>query len=136
MNLLEEFIKVKTEYVRMINENGLEIIADFILQLHKDEEKFNAVYITGSTPSWNDGEPCEHSTYVYLDDEIFESIDFEFPEDFEANNMPRVMQRELENKINFVDEILHELYGTNYYFWAVIVDGKVTIDHGEYDCGY
>lgn len=138
MNLLEEFIAAKAEYLRLINEHGSDIMADLILKLHQEYPNFNVLSIKGTTPEWNDGDTCEHSSEVnvyYVDDDV--EHDLELPDGFEYNlGLTREEAREIEKELNLIDDMLVEIYGTNYKLAAAIVDGQVQINHEEYYCGY
>lgn len=138
MNILEQFKTAREVYNTLLNEHHDEIMRLFIKDLGIEYTGLTNGLIVGTTPEWNDGETCEHKSYIqirYMDDDIVDFID-NIPEDYDDNNLTDSDGRAIEIKLSVLDEILMHIYGTNYKFGFIIQDGEITIKHEGYYCGY
>jgi hypothetical protein len=142
MNILEQFKTAREVYLGMVNQHSDAIIKEIIKDLGIRYPGLTCGTIVGYTPSFNDGEPCEHWTNIEVLDmneealgQVLDSLDIE-ESDFETNNLTSEEARAIETELGLVDVILEEKEGTNYQFAFVIVDGTITFKTGYYDCGY
>lgn len=132
MTKLEQFKVAREVYLTLVNDSTTEIIADVFADLQQRFPSFNAAVITGSTPQWNDGETCYHSTEISVQDaEEYHEFDYETNTD-----LSRADQRIIEAELDLVDVILLENHGTNYQLVAKLKDGRFEITVDDYDCGY
>lgn len=142
MNILEQFKTAREVYLSLINEQADAIIKEIIKDLGIKYPGLTCGTIVGYTPSFNDGDVCEHYTMVEVRDmneealgEVFDQLGID-ESDFESNNLTREEARAIEKELGLIDVILEEKEGTNYQFAFVIIDGTITFKTGYYDCGY
>lgn len=98
----------------------------------------NVITIRGSTPSFNDGDPCIHSQDVYLNylNDYGETCDCEKAKDVYPYTQPAAFKRAAA-MLNLMENELRGAFDTN---WEITVtrgdNGTVTWTEDEYDCGY
>lgn len=112
------------------------------------------VMFTGYTPSFNDGEPCEHYSYNTFDDDLFDSgiyidrdenyEDHDYlahieDENFKVNEEVNALKyddpkyREFQNDIDFFDWIVEQINYTNYKVLAYRnKSGQIELKHEDY----
>jgi hypothetical protein len=110
-------------------------------------ENLGLIAIVGQTPSFNDGDPCEHSTdfaFGYADlenwglehylDDWFEDQ----PEEIEAiYNKKVVVPAEVKEFVTTaLDPYFESKLHTNYFIAIRFENGTYEIIEDEYDCGY
>lgn len=142
MNILEQFKTAREVYLSLISEYSDAIIKEIIKDLGIKYPGLTCGTIVGYTPSFNDGDACEHwSSIEVLDmneeaiDQVFKANEIDETE-FEYNNLTRDEARAIETELGLIDVILEEREGTNYMFGFVIIDGNITFKTDYYDCGY
>lgn len=134
-------------------------LSEIFKELFDKHQGLRKIVYQGYTPSFNDGEPCEHSSqgsvcnvywrtysfgpYLSGDDlaEQYEDF-FELDSDketqhIEHSNIACVDLSAAEQDVNALTEVIDIVYGTNYQVLITLEDdGSVTIESDEYDCGY
>jgi hypothetical protein len=110
-------------------------------------EQLDIITIIGSTPVFNDGEPCEHSTdwgvgygwlvnygIEYLMDDWFEDqeelIEALLEKDVAVPTEVNTFIREV------LDPFFEEKLDTNYRVHIIFENGTYRLEENEYDCGY
>jgi len=87
--------------------------------------------VHGYTPGFNDGDPCVHTQSTNLDD-LYGPLGGE--KDYKAYS---AKVRPIENKIDALQSVLEDAFGSGWEITVHQVDGKVTVSEPEeYDCGY
>ena len=124
-------------------------IAQFLLP-YSDSEEPLYIYIQGYTPSFNDGDPCTHNSYVYSPEEIIEGEILEYNEDlfgdideeqlkasrpYPTDKDGRTLS-DFNEAVEAVEEALEFKYGTDYHVLITLQNGNVTYVRDHYDCGY
>lgn len=122
------------------------------------------ITVRGSTPGFNDGEPCEHSADVWVNiknhayDEVDESGNLEDVFEELVGSIYRLTEAEEAENVAICakhghvfglpdDEIMQAIhavifdsieedFGTDYYVTFTLKDGKFVREEGDYDCGY
>lgn len=142
MNILEQFKTAREVYLSLISVNSDDIIKEIIKDLGINYPGLTCGTIIGYTPSFNDGDACEHRSSIDVIDmneealgQVFDALEIE-ESDFEYNNLTRNEARTIEKDLGLIDVILEEREGTNYMFAFVIIDGNITFKTCYYDCGY
>lgn len=114
----------------LVASSGEEIMKEMFISIFDAFPTFMGVAVIGSTPSWNDGDACEHSSeidfcyYDYIDDS----------DDLPENEMTDAIEEEV---YSLIDEYLIErIYGTDYKVLAYRENGEIVVEHEYYDCGY
>ena len=143
--LLKQYEEVNAELNKQIKENGGGFINTLFQEIFDQHDGLNVVAILGYTPSFNDGDPCSHNSFIYTGDnndfvdEIgsFEET-FEYDEENEEHlNSKCTTLAEAYNQVSAYEEIIERIYGTN--FQLIVTrneDGSVDVSEDEYDCGY
>ena len=143
--LLKQYEEVNAELDKQIKENGTGFINTLFQEIFDQHEGLNVVAILGYTPSFNDGDPCSHSSYIYTGDnndfvdEIgsFEET-FEYDEDTgEHLNSKCTTLDKTYTQVSAYEEIIERIYDTN--FQLIVTrneDGSVNVSEDEYYCGY
>lgn len=150
-------IKAFEEKLRKSAEGNLSEIFKELFDKHQGLRK---IAYQGYTPSFNDGEPCEHRSrgsvcnvrwYEFRDgrrwltgDDLAESCEdfFELESDKETQhiehaNIACVDLSAAEQDVNALTEVIDIVYDTNYQVLITLEDdGSVTVESDEYDCGY
>jgi len=124
-------------------------IAQFLIPYSNSKEPLY-IYIQGYTPSFNDGEPCIHKSYVYSADEIIENEILEYDEDLFGD----ITKEQLENSrpyptdkdgfilsdffqaLEAVEEALEFQYSTDYQVLITLQNGNVTYVRDHFECGF
>lgn len=120
--------------------------ASVLFEKFKDEDPIY-VYIQGYTPGFNDGEPCEHSSYFYYGEDLksfaeeYESDDVQefldpFKDGFNSVDEERDLDPTFHKAVDIADDIIHNYYGTDYQVMLVIGNGSVKMIKEDYECGY
>jgi hypothetical protein len=100
------------------------------------------IYIQGYTPSFNDGEPCLHSSQEYSKEEIDEVFEYNLDifgnltleEILESEPWPKGL--EFREALLAVHEALEYKYDTDYQVLITLKDGQVSYVKDHYDVGY
>lgn len=108
-------------------------LADYVGTLGLSD-KVTAFRLTGTTPSWNDGDPCYHSQSIYVRSEGTDPEDEEWDE--EGLGEYKSADYEIGEHIRQLS-ILEMVFGTG---WEIIFrkgeDGKWSCKKDHYDCDY
>lgn len=146
------------EYEDFIDKNcTLETATEILKGLFKEADLDILLFI-GYTPGFNDGDPCEHSSYtvtdseeIYENESMYDITDYDYEdhkykaeiqsESFIINKTynsksyeERVVHREELDLVNF---IFDKLYHTNYQVEVYInKDDEIVVEQSEYYCGY
>lgn len=149
-SLLKQYEEINAELNKQIQENGNKFIEELFQGVFDENKGLQFVMIRGSTPSFNDGEPCYHSqetfvgsknTYGYYDFSDYsleEEFEFEDTNDGEGhlNSGCQTLDKAY-SSITAYDEIIERIYDTNFELRVSLDEtGKVVVNHEEYDCGY
>lgn len=148
--LLEEYEKVSAALNEKIQQGGKKFMEELFQEVFSQHEGLDVIGIVGYTPSFNDGEPCTHSHYIYTGAKLSygDYIDFvdevgDFEEDFEYDeedddhiNSKCPTLKEAKDQIEAYDEIIERVYGTNFRIVVKRTSNGVEIAYEEYDPGY
>lgn len=148
-SLEERITKIKADFYTKDN------LAVLIGDLFK-EYKLDAIVIVGTTPAFNDGDPCTHSSDLYYcEDELncyfdgfderydeYEDHDFLAPVEsvsFTVNSILNdltyqdPMKAEYHKLSGYIMELSDYIYDTNYKIECFVnKDGELEINHDEY----
>lgn len=139
------------DYRKNLNSQFLKSVIDELKVKYGD---FAVVFI-GYTPSFNDGEPCKHSSDYsypmrlveskwgkYWDNDDRESAE-DYTELFELDDETETsINTHLENDEDFkavlyhLDDLISEVYETNYEVKIKVKGDSVLIEHEDYYCDY
>lgn len=131
-------------------EHGKQIIEQLFADLFAANPKLTHVFIAGSTPLWNDGEECYHSTDMWIHNDTSEvdswsemgdflegklGWDFDCDEPSEEileinAGLSKSECRDIEDQIPV--DAMSEALGTN---WLIIAT-RNGVELQEYKCGY
>lgn len=154
LQLIEDYNRVNTELNKELHANGKEFFKAFFQQLFNEHTGLNKIAILGWTPGFNDGEPCTHSSEVFVGRSRYNSPDYEDysevgafftdNEDYEYGdglgenpNALCTTLTEVYEKIWNFDDIIERVYDTNFIIKAFRgEDGVAVVEIDEYDCGY
>lgn len=149
-SLLKQYEEINTELNKQIQENGKKVIEELFQGVFDENKGLQFVMIRGSTPSFNDGEPCYHSQETFLGCKTkygdYDFSDYSLEEDFEfedtdegvvhLNSSCETLDK-VYSSITVYDEIIERIYDTNFELRVSLDEtGKVVVDHEYYDCGY
>lgn len=168
MNIAETLINLRTigaevaELQRKAKEARKAALEPFLDELAKSGT-VSIITVRGYTPSFNDGEPCEHSADFWVNikshaynevdmtgdlEEVFDELVGSWrPSEDEIKTNRELCaakghvydepSKEITDAIQAVIyDSIEEDYGTNYYVSFVLKDGKFERHEGEYDAGY
>ena len=157
--------KQRDEFERNLRETAKTGLSDIFKEVFNKHQGLKAIVFQGYTPSFNDGEPCEHSSYVSVgqahyqnswrndgtfwlssnDDidgyECYEDF-FEVEYDKEARTFSSINSscqtlKQAYEELSSLTEIVDMVYDTNFEVYIKLEDdGSVSITDNYYDCGY
>lgn len=168
MSKLQEFKNLQKAVSAFAAAHKDEIFADALAGAFAVNADIKAILINGYTPGFNDGDPCTHTQYSVIEaDELkdhvtdsqemmafllgFESeeaMDLEMEEkgldldevieNLDLGDFPYEVSREVNSHLDGVEDVLHEVMGTDWQILAVrLEDGTIkTMTNEYYDCGY
>lgn len=131
INKLDEQIQLQVSELEKL----YSVAHDTLLEWLESEKTVSIITIRGYTPSYNDGEPCEHSStcYVNLSEHSYEEI--EVPED-----VIQIQECPDSQTISLIEKYIHAFvekeFGTNYLVQYVLRNGHFERTYQEYDAGY
>ena len=127
---IEAIDNQRKEKINSIKSNFKDHLAQYLKPMFDQHENLDYIRFIGYTPSFNDGEPCEHMSYIDLDE-------YESDEDIFNENLTRDEEKEISKYAGSVETIIEAIYYTNYEI-TVLRDGdSLSVDvNDEYDCGY
>lgn len=159
MTKFEQFKAIQKEYAEQLKSIDEDFLKESIEDIGSKFGNF-AVFIQGYTPSFNDGEPCEHSShyslclgsrestyregykYFKLDDceaseneEVAELLECDF-DNFTSINSHLEGNEDFLEDIEILMKIVDEAYNTDFEAKIKFKDGDVTLEHDDYYCGY
>ena len=160
MTKFEQFKAIQKEYVEQLKAINEDFLKEYIKEIGEKFGNF-AVFIQGYTPSFNDGEPIEHSynyslcigfkesTYTgsnykwfELDDceaseneEVAELLECDF-DNFTSINSHLEGNEDFLGNIEILMKIVDEAYNTDFEVKIKFKDGAVTLEQDDYYCGY
>lgn len=142
----QKLAEAKNELDEFISKNDKESVLSIILKpLFDKYPDLNILGYVGTTPSFNDGEPCTHSSQFFTgldNDFVYETggfeEDFEYDEDERTHlNSECVDLHSVKEEGSVFEKIIEEFYETNY---KIVVkreeNGEITVHHDYYDPGY
>lgn len=150
--------KAREEYRTFIKANCTEENAKLILKEIMKTYELDFITFVGYTPSFNDGEPCEHSTYTVTDkSENYDHFNFDVLEGSNYDDHEYKLHVEksdlkynekvdawdwrenseeiskMNSELEVVEFILEQVYETNYkVFVFVNKEDKITLVQEEY----
>lgn len=139
MNAADRLKELRKE-INSILDKGL---AQFLLP-YSDIKEPMYIYVQAYTPSFNDGEPCEHRSYAMDKYSIGEEEILKYEQDF----FGKVTLEDIDNSVEWpegeeflaaldgVEEALEYKYGTDYQVLITLKDGNVSFVRDHYDCGF
>lgn len=114
----------------LVSSHGEEMIKEMFISIFDAFPGFNGAAVLGSTPSWNDGEACNHSS----------DIDFCYYDhvDDSEDLLESEMDEDTENEVYMLidEELIERVYGTDYKVVAYRENGEIVVIQEDYDCGY
>ena len=159
----EVFAKIE-EAKREAKQKSAALLSGVFKEFFEKYQGMKKVIIQGYTPSFNDGDPCEHSSmsgnglyemkesrwtssgYRAYSDGVTEQyegfFDLELTDDERdivafANDKFNGNEKEMNTDLGVIEQIADMVYDTNYVLYVTLEeDGSVNIDHEDYDCGY
>lgn len=149
---LQEYREMQTQLRALLRQHGEQLIQAVFEEVFALDGGINFVMTRGSTPQWNDGDECTHSSEmftgvqrqgynnrVYRDYESYDLGDRFTDEDGEFVNSEADNQN-LANATSLLwefDDLFQDVYGTNY---EVVgrrnSSGQIVVEAEEYECGY
>jgi|AGFS01.1.fsa_nt_gi hypothetical protein len=131
----------------LVEKHGAEMVKSFFEDIFAQYEDLDMVFVYAYTPSFNDGDPCYHIQHVaiesgeimdFVEEYLEDDADEEEIEEREINaNISNQQRREIEDAIDGIEGLLEEQNGTDWYVFAKReVDGTISIQDGDYECGY
>ena len=145
-NIMEEIDSLQRqidELRKKANRDGWQAFNKAIPLLFKKYPGLKQLAIQGYTPSFNDGDPCVHRTYSYIDNGDWAEYDEDKYYDAEkddyamVNDITDEQARDIKKVLDKFKTILKYQFGTG---WEVFIsknsDGSVSINKDDYDCGY
>lgn len=158
MTLLQTIVTKQNEYEEFKKTTYTEENLEKLMKEVFDEYKLDALLFVGYTPSFNDGDPCEHNSDVYSDSEIvdmdndtdysdYEEHDLKFDfsdENLEVNKYLNSLYGSSGNELDLyrdyvrvILDIADHLYHTDYKVTAYInKNDELQIVHDGYYCGW
>lgn len=159
MTKFEQFKAIQKEYAEQLKSINEDFLKESIKEIGNKFGNF-AIFIRGYTPSFNDGEPIEHSynyslcigfhestyrscyKYFKLDDcEASENQDVAELLECDFDNFVSINSH-LEGNENFLEcidvllKMVNEVYQTDFEVKIKFKDGDVIIESEDYYCGY
>ena len=159
MTKFEQFKAIQKEYAEQLKSINEDFLKESIKEIGNKFGNF-AVFIRGYTPSFNDGEHCEHSShyslclgsrestytkgykYFKLDDceaseneDVSELLECNF-EDFTSINSHLEGNEYFLEDVGILMKIIDETYNTDFEVKVKFKDGIITLKHNDYYCGY
>lgn len=159
MTKFEQFKAIQKEYAEQLKSVNEGFLKESIKEIGDKFGNF-AVFIQGYTPSFNDGEPCEHSShyslcigfkestyregykYFKLDDceaseneDVAELLECNF-DDFTSINSHLEGNEDFLEDVGILMKIVDETYNTDFEVKLKFKDGIITLENNDYYCGY
>lgn len=156
-NTFEKFKTIREEYVAYMKTLNDDFIKQVIQELKTKYGDF-AIVVRGYTPTWNDGDSCEHhydysicngafasesGCQYFYNDELYADEYEDYAELLEIDtvNMTSINSQYADNPTFSTDmrslsELIDEIYTTNYEVKIKVKGDELTFDHDYYDCGY
>ncbi len=119
---------------------GKQLFERYVGALFEENPQLKSIVLLGSTPSFNDGEPCTHSMDIVLTKE--DANDYGVDEDLEDENveltpeLSKAQAKAIRDALFKFEEVLEEIYDTNWRLTILRKNGKVKIEQDDYDCGH
>lgn len=136
---IEAIDNQRKEKINSIKNNFKDHLAQYLKPMFDKYENLDYIRFVGFTPSFNDGEPCEHTSYVDLEE--YESDDEWMNNETTSKtlneNLTRDEDKEISKYAGSIETIIGAVYYTNYEI-TVLRDGDgLSVDvNDEYDCGF
>ncbi len=163
-----ETTKTATDtYRREVKRLKTELQNSFLLDLAYDmddlKEKFpnlDVIYITGTTPEWNDGEECLHRSETFIDahnshsglgdlfGRLYNCYDINDQEDLDEHvpvDLHQVNKKLTKEEVYEINEILYSaqleqnletVFDTNWMIFIDFRNGNTEVTKEDYECGY
>lgn len=147
VKIYENAVETYKSFKKTLNEDFLNKV---VKEVGEEFGDFACVF-RGQTPSFNDGEPCTHSSDYFVadlkphwrtDEEYFDYEDYgcdEFSNWLEVDeenktsiNTPILKNEDFQNALSVLDELTSDIYHTNYDVKIKYKLGVVYIEHEEY----
>ena len=158
MSKFEQFKEVKQQYEDFRKSVTTKFLKEVIKELGEKHGDF-AIIIKGYTPSFNDGEPCEHSSNYslcvgyrkssYCETLWFNYDDCEATEDdsyiefleINTESMTSINSKfegsaEFLGDMSLLEDIVSEALYTNYEVKIKYKGGDTVFEQDDYECGY
>lgn len=143
MSKLENYLKFKNDYKNILDNDFNDIMTELGSLLKVQYPDLEVVAFMGYTPGWNDGETCEHTSYILSYevsdyDEIREHLGDEDSED-EVYCYNSELSEEEGDRISTMmkefEQLVEHKLSTDY---LVIIDVRedVNVMVTDYSCGY
>lgn len=141
-NVIKEIKAIDNQRKEKINSaknNFKDHLLTYLKPMFDQYKNLDYIRFIGYTPSFNDGEPCEHTSYIDLDE-------YESDEEWMNNettsktlneNLTRDEEKEISKYAGSIETIIEAIYYTNYEITVLRDDDSLSVDvNEEYDCGY
>lgn len=157
--LIDDYKRINDELNRKLQEHGTTFFVGLFQKLFDENQGLNKLAVVGWTPGFNDGEPCTHSSEVfvglthrgysgrnYADYEDREDVTEFFVEEVNDDgevedgtnpNAECTTLKQVKEILESFEDIFERVYHTNFFIKVTRdEDGTVLVDVDDYDCGY
>lgn len=156
--LIDDYKRINEELNRKLQEHGTTFFVSLFQKLFDENPGLNKMAVLGWTPGFNDGEPCTHSSNVYVGitytyssgtyadysdyDELVEFFEEDIDENGEAKeainpNLECETLRQVKQILDSFEDIFERVYHTNFIIKVTRdEDGSACVDVDDYDCGH
>ena len=149
LELINQYRELQKKVREQIKTEGSNIAKEVFKEVFEKHPGLTYIVIRGYTPEFNDGEPCVHGQEVLFGykwvgkQESFDFADYDLEEEFCFDLETRTHCNSACNTLNDVsttlsdlEELLKEIYDTNFELKIRYSQGNVDINYDSYDCGY
>ena len=133
---LEQKYRPVPENLEELNQRKNEILSE-IASILVNTDGANVIVIQGSTPSFNDGDPCTHSQNVYIN--YLSKYGESCGEDEAESVYPVTYSDAIWRAFRVLDSMesaIEDVFGTNWQLTFKRAGDSVTWEKDDYDCGY
>lgn len=153
----------RNEIQRLKTELQNSFLSDLAYDMDDLKEKFpnlDVIYITGTTPEWNDGEECTHYSEIYIDasskysglgdlyERMYECYDLNDQAELDEcvpKDLHHVNKKLSKDELEEINEILcaaqleknlETVFDTNWMIFIDFRNGNTEVTKEDYECGY
>lgn len=133
---LEQKYRPIPENLEELNQRKNEILSE-IASILVNTDGANVIVIQGSTPSFNDGDPCTHSQGAFINylNKYGETRDEDEAESVYPVTYSDAIWRAF-RVLDSMESAIEDVFGTNWQLTFKRAGDSVTWEKDDYDCGY